>query len=49
MPTRIKRPDKNISSAQQHEIARVTTEKMLVSQASYTALAKACGMLYGST
>lgn len=39
-------PDKNASSAQQHEIARVTTETMLVSQASYTALAKVLGMLY---
>lgn len=48
MPSRVRRPDKNAGSAQQDDVAVVTTETMLVSQASYTAPATLVALLCGS-
>jgi hypothetical protein len=43
MPTRTRRPDKDVRSAQQPNTAMVTTDTMLVTQAPCTALQPLCG------
>ncbi len=48
MPIRIKHRDKTSISMQQADISPVTTDSILVSQASYTALVIALGLLGGS-
>ena len=48
MPIRITHLDKKSASTQHAEISRVIDNVRLVSRASYTALAAAFGVLYGS-
>ena len=45
-PIRIRRPAQDAGSLQQDDIAAVTTETMLVPQASYTAPAIVVGVLW---
>ena len=48
MPIRIRHCDKNRTTAQQDDISLVISDAIVISHASYRALAMVSGVLYGS-